>query len=34
LPLTIIDRRFTEEGAMIDVEGPEEAVATLEAFHI
>ena len=32
-PLIILDRRFTEEGAVIDVEGPEEAVNSLADFH-
>jgi len=31
-PLAVLDRRFTEEGAMIDVEGPEEAIESLSAF--
>ena len=33
LPLSVTDRRFTEEGAMIDVEGPEEAVETLADYR-
>ena len=32
-PLTVTDRRFTEEGALIDVEGPEQAVASLSDFR-
>ena len=31
-PLEVLDRRFTEESAMIDVEGPEEAVERLSEF--
>ena len=33
-PLSVLDRRFTEEGAMIDVEGPEEAVDSLSDFKV
>lgn len=33
LPLAVLDRRFTEEGAVIDVEGPEDAVTSLSDFH-
>ena len=34
LPLQVMDRRFTEEGAMIDVEGPEDAIALLADFQL
>lgn len=33
MPLVILDRRFTEEGAVIDVEGPEEIVNSLADFQ-
>lgn len=32
-PIHITDRRFTEEGAMIDVEGPEDIINSLAEFH-